>query len=108
MLYHTFVLPYMTYTKDIWFCAAETVLERVIVFQKKKINGAMNSLPFNTHNGDFFKNMNKLRANDLPKLLLQFSCSKISPVPFLILALISITTIPGAETVWLFLCIISQ
>ena len=69
MLYHTLVLPHITYGIDIWFGAADTVLERVIVLQKKIIR-AMNSLPFNAHTGDFFKNMNILRVNDLHKLSL--------------------------------------
>ena len=35
MLYHTLVLPHITYGIDIWFGAADNVLEHVIVLQKK-------------------------------------------------------------------------
>ena len=69
MLYHALVLPHITYRIVIWFSAADTVLERVIVLQKKMIR-AKNFLPFNAHTGDFFKNMNILRVNGLHKLSL--------------------------------------
>ena len=62
MLYHTLVLPHITYGRDLCFGAVDTVLERVIVLQKKNIR-AMNFLPF-------FKNMNILTVNDHLKLSL--------------------------------------
>ena len=57
---------HITYGIDIRFGAADNVLERVIVLQKKIIR-AMNSLPFNVHTGYLFKNMKIFRVNDFHK-----------------------------------------
>ena len=67
MLYHTLVLPHITYGIESWFGAADTVLERIIGLQKKFVI-AINSFPFNAPTGDFFKIMNMPRVNDLHKL----------------------------------------
>ena len=64
MLYHTLVMPHLSYGIEIWFGAPVTVSCRVIVLQKKIIR-AMNSLPFNAHTNTFFKNMNILKLQSL-------------------------------------------
>ena len=82
MLYHILVLPHITYGIDIRVGAADTVIEPVIVLQKKNIR-AVNSLPFNAHNGDFFKIMNTLRLNYIHKLSLTiFVLKKITDSTF--------------------------
>ena len=59
MLYHNLVLPNITIGVNIWFGAADTVLELVIVLQKQILR-VKNSLPFNVHTGDFTRFRNNM------------------------------------------------
>ena len=52
------------YGVEIYFGAPDDILERIIILQKKIIR-FINSLPYNTHTGYFFKSMNVLKVKDI-------------------------------------------
>ena len=66
-LYNTLILPYLNYGVVIWHNACTTVLNRVVVSQKRAIR-AICQLEFNAHTNDYFKNLNILKFSDLFKI----------------------------------------
>ena len=63
-LYQSLIVPYLTYGIELWYSASNTLTNRVQILQKKAVR-AMNSLPFNTHTHDFFRDMQLLKLYDL-------------------------------------------
>ena len=66
-LYHSLVMPHITYGIELWYGAPKTVSDRITIIQKKMVR-ALNSLPYNAHTGPYFKDMNLLKVEDLYKL----------------------------------------
>ena len=60
-------MPHFTYGIELWYGAPRTVSDRIIIIQKKMIR-ALNSLPYNSHTGPYFKNMKLLKIEDLYNL----------------------------------------
>ena len=61
------ILPYLNYSIEAWFGAAQVDTNKILVLQKKSLR-AVHSLPFNAHTNDFFKSNAILKINDLYKL----------------------------------------
>ena len=66
-LYHSLVMPHISYGIELWYGAPKTVSNRIVIIQKKMIR-ALNSLPYNSHTGPYFKEMSLLKVEDLYKL----------------------------------------
>ena len=66
-LYHSLVMPHISYGIELWYGAPKTVSDRITIIQKKMIR-ALNSLPYNSHTGPYFKDMNLLKVEDMYKL----------------------------------------
>ena len=66
-LYHSLVMPHISYGIELWYGAPRTVSDRITVIQKKMIR-ALNSLPYNSHTGPYFKDMKLLKVEDMYKL----------------------------------------
>ena len=68
-LYNTLVLPYLNYGIIIWHQACNSVLNRVIVYQKKAIR-AICQLEYNAHTSVHFKSLNILKLHDIYRVSL--------------------------------------
>ena len=64
MLYHTLVVPHISYGIEAWYGAPQCARSRVKVLQKKAIR-AIYSLPYNSHTHDHFKSNQLLKLDDI-------------------------------------------
>ena len=55
-IYNTLILPYISYAIEAWYGAPENIRHWVFVLQKKAVR-AINSLSYNSHIEEYFKNM---------------------------------------------------
>ena len=65
-LYSTLLVPHLLYGIEIWHGALQENHDRIFKLQKKAIR-AVNSLGYNHHTNDFFKNMEILKLKDIFK-----------------------------------------
>ena len=66
-LYHTLVVPHISYGIEAWYGAPQCARSRVFVLQKKAIR-AIHSLPYNFHTHEFFKSTQLLKLDDIYNL----------------------------------------
>jgi len=66
-LYHTLVVPHISYGIEAWYGAPQCARSRVFVLQKKAIQ-AIHSLPYNFHTHEFFKSTQLLKLDDIYNL----------------------------------------
>ena len=64
LLYHTMVLPYLSYCCIVWGCASTTVLDKILVLQKRALRIISNA-PHRTPSAPLFEKFNLLRINEL-------------------------------------------
>ena len=65
-LYSTLLVPHLLYGIEIWHGALLENQDRIFKLQKKAVR-AINSLGYNHHTNEFFKNMEILKVNDIFK-----------------------------------------
>ena len=65
-LYSTLLVPHLLYGIEIWHGALQENHDRIFKLQKKAIR-AINSLGYNHHTNEFFKNMETLKLQDIFK-----------------------------------------
>ena len=63
-LYSTLMVPHLLYGIEIWHGALQENHDRIFKLQKKAIR-AVNSLGYNYHTNDYFKNMEILKLKDI-------------------------------------------
>ena len=66
ILYTSLLIPHLLYGIEIWYGIHQYNNDRVFKLQKKAIR-AINSLPYNSHTNDYFKNMHFLKLEDMYK-----------------------------------------
>ena len=68
-IYNSLVVPYFNYCIEIYSSATQYQKQRLVILQKKAVR-AVNSLPWNHHTHEYFRDMQTLKLSDLHRLAL--------------------------------------
>ena len=75
-LYMTLFQPYLIYCIEAWGCCSPSILQPLIILQKKVIR-VISGASFYDHTNELFKNLNILKIYDLFTLFMGLYCFKI-------------------------------
>ena len=67
MLYYTLVFPYLVYCNIVWGSAKSTVINKLLILQKRAVRLCTGSY-FRAASNELFKQLRLLKINDINKL----------------------------------------